>query len=69
MSAQISSMSQAQMNTQDAINYSKTADGATVYNTALAYPVGILAAVLFLGIFLYSIKKRDVKPQYETLGK
>ena len=24
---------------------------------------------LFLGIFLYSIKKRDVKPQYETLGK
>jgi flagellin len=28
MSAQISSMSQAQSNTQDAINYSKTADGA-----------------------------------------
>ncbi len=28
MSAQISSMSQAQANTQDAINYSKTADGA-----------------------------------------
>ena len=26
-------------------------------------------AALFLGIFLYSIKKRDVKPQYETLGK
>ncbi len=40
-----------------------------VYNTALAYPVGILFAALFLGIFLYSIKKRDVKPQYETLGK
>jgi len=40
-----------------------------VYNTALAYPVGIVFAVLFLGIFLYSIKKRDVKPQYETLGK
>ena len=39
------------------------------YNTALAYPVGILFAALFLGIFLYSIKKRDVKPQYETLGK
>ena len=39
------------------------------YNTALAYPVGIIAAALFLGIFLYSIKKRDVKPQYETLGK
>ena len=39
------------------------------YNTALAYPVGIVFAALFLGIFLYSIKKRDVKPQYETLGK
>ena len=40
-----------------------------VYNTALAYPVGIVFAAAFLGIFLYSIKKRDVKPQYETLGK
>ena len=39
------------------------------FNTALAYPVGILFAALFLGIFLYFIKKRDVKPQYETLGK
>ena len=39
------------------------------FNTALAYPVGILFAALFLGIFLYSIKKRDVKPQYETMGK
>ena len=39
------------------------------FNTALAYPVGILFAAAFLGIFLYSIKKRDVKPQYETLGK
>ena len=47
----------------------KTADGAVVYNTAVAYPVGIITAALFLGIFLYSIKKRDVKPQYETLGK
>ena len=47
----------------------KTADGAIVYNTAVAYPIGVLVAALFLGIFLYSIKKRDVKPQYETLGK
>ena len=47
----------------------KTAEGATVYNTAVAYPVGIIVAIVFLGIFLYSIKKRDVKPQYETLGK
>ena len=37
--------------------------------TKVAYPAGIIVAALFLGIFLYSIKKRDVKPQYETLGK
>ena len=47
----------------------KTADGATVYNTAVAYPVGILAAALFLGIFLYTIKKRHTQPHYETLHK
>ncbi|MDY4068628.1 MAG: carbon starvation CstA family protein [Lachnospiraceae bacterium] len=35
----------------------KTAEGAVVYNTALAYPVGILVAALFLGIFLYATKK------------
>ena len=38
-------------------------------STTVAYPVGILLAALFLGIFLYSIKKRDVHPQYETLSK
>ena len=48
---------------------SKTADGATVYNTAVAYPIGILAAALFLGIFLYTIKKRHTQPHYETLHK
>ena len=37
--------------------------------TKVAYPAGIIIAAAFLGIFLYSIKKRDVKPQYETLGK
>ena len=39
------------------------------YNTALAYPVGILFAALFLGIFLYTIKKRNPQPHYETLHK
>lgn len=39
------------------------------YNTLVAYPVGIIVAVLFLGIFLYSIKKRNVSPQYNTLKK
>ena len=47
----------------------KTADGATIYNTALAYPVGIIAAIVFLGIFLYTIKKRHTQPHYETLHK
>ena len=47
----------------------KTAEGVTVYNTALAYPIGIAVAVLFLGIFLYTIKKRHTQPHYETLGK
>lgn len=39
------------------------------YNTMVAYPIGIVVAVLFLGIFLYSIKKRKVSPQYDTLRK
>ena len=41
----------------------------TVYNTAVAYPIGILVAALFLGIFLYTIKKRHTQPHYETLHK
>ena len=42
--------------------------GAFGTTTAGAYPVGIVVAVLFLGIFVYTIKKRDVKPAYETLN-
>ena len=46
------------------------ADGKLVaYNTMVAYPIGIVVAALFLGIFLYSIKKRNVRPQYDTLRK
>ncbi len=45
-------------------------DGKLVaYNTMVAYPIGIVVAALFLGIFLYSIKKRNVRPQYDTLRK
>ena len=45
-------------------------DGKLVsYNTLVAYPIGLLVAALFLGIFLYSIKKRNVTPQYATLKK
>ena len=47
----------------------KTADGAVIYNTAVAYPIGILVAALFLGIFLYTIKKRHTQPHYDTLKK
>jgi carbon starvation protein CstA len=35
----------------------------------VAYPAGIIAAALFLGIFLYTVKKRDVHPAFETLKK
>ena len=47
----------------------KAADGTIIYNTAVAYPIGIVVAALFLGIFLYTIKKRHTQPHYETLGK
>ncbi len=36
---------------------SKTAEGATIYNTALAYPIGIIVAILFLGLFIRATKK------------
>ena len=39
----------------------KTAEGATVYNTAVAYPVGILFAIAMLALFLYATKKQTVK--------
>ena len=48
----------------------KAADGSFAgYNTAVAYPIGIVVAILFLGIFLYTIKKRNPQPHYETLHK
>ena len=39
----------------------KTAEGATVYNTAVAYPVGILFAIAMLVLFIYATKKQTVK--------
>ena len=35
----------------------KTAEGAVVYNTALAYPIGVVFAVAMLALFLYATKK------------
>jgi len=40
---------------------SKTAEGATIYNTALAYPVGILFAIAMLAIFVHATKKSAAK--------
>lgn len=37
---------------------SKTAEGAVVYNTALAYPIGIIFAAVLLIIFIRATKKR-----------
>ena len=40
---------------------SKTAEGATIYNTAVAYPVGVIFAIAMLAIFLHATKKRTAK--------
>ena len=39
----------------------KTAEGAIVYNTAVAYPVGILFAIAMLALFIYATKKQTAK--------
>ena len=39
----------------------KTAEGAIVYNTAVAYPVGIVFAIAMLALFIYATKKQTVK--------
>ena len=39
----------------------KDASGAVVYNTAVAYPVGIIFAVLLLAIFIHATKKQPAK--------
>ena len=40
---------------------SKTAEGATVYNTAVAYPFGVIFAIAMLAIFLHATKKNTQK--------
>ena len=40
---------------------SKTAEGATIYNTAVAYPVGIIFAIAMLAIFIHATKKAAQK--------
>ena len=38
---------------------SKTADGTVIYNTAVAYPIGIVFAALLLALFIHATKKRS----------
>ena len=40
---------------------SKTAEGATIYNTAVAYPFGVIFAIAMLAIFLHATKKHAAK--------
>ena len=40
---------------------SKTAEGATIYNTAVAYPIGVLFAAAMLVLFLHATKKSAAK--------
>ena len=40
---------------------SKTADGATIYNTVVAYPIGVIFAIAMLAIFLHATKKHTAK--------
>ena len=42
----------------------KTAEGVAIYNTAAAYPIGIIVAVVFLAIFIKATKKPD--PEQEA---
>ena len=40
---------------------SKTAGGAVIYNTAVAYPIGIVFAILLLALFIRATKKHGTK--------
>ncbi len=39
----------------------KAADGTVIYNTALAYPIGIVFAIALLALFLHATKKHSAK--------
>lgn len=40
---------------------SKTAEGAAIYNTAAAYPIGVIFAIAMLAIFPHATKKAAQK--------
>lgn len=51
------------------ITYFVAAGECLNLGTAIAYPIGIVAAIAFLGIFLYVIKVRNPKPNYGNAKK
>lgn len=51
------------------ITYFVAAGECLNLGTAVAYPVGIIAAIVFLGIFLFVIKTKNPKPDYSSLKK
>lgn len=51
------------------ITYFVAAGECLNLGTAIAYPVGIIAAIAFLGIFLFVIKTRNPKPDYSSAKK
>lgn len=51
------------------ITYFVAAGECLNLGTAIAYPVGIIAAAAFLGFFLFVIKTRNPKPDYSSVKK
>lgn len=51
------------------ITYFVAAGECLNLGTAIAYPIGIVAAIAFLGFFLFVIKTRNPKPNYNNAKK
>ena len=51
------------------ITYFVAAGECLNLGTAIAYPVGIIGAIAFLGIFLFVIKTRNPQPDYSSVKK
>lgn len=51
------------------ITYFVAAGECLNLGTAIAYPIGIIAAIVFLGFFLFVIKTRNPKPNYGNAKK
>ena len=51
------------------ITYFVAAGECLNLGTAIAYPIGIIAAIAFLGFFLFVIKTRNPQPDYSSVKK